>query len=99
MNIALGAGYEKYYRHTNLDNAIIQYFNNIIWCMKNDMLDGVLLLLNNIPPNIIPFVYYDTRTCRLIISAYVYGCSYIIPEILNKLIYRCFITKKKPNFV
>lgn len=85
--------FEKYYRNTNLDNAIIQYFTNIEWCMKKHMYDGVILLLNNVPTNIIPFVYYDTRSYRLIISAYVYGCSYMVTEILDKLVYSHVVIK------
>lgn len=81
------------YYNSNIHNAIQQYFDNIEWCMKRGMLDGVHLLLDNIPPYIIPFVYFDNRSCRLLISAYVYGCSYMIDIILRKLVYFHFINK------
>lgn len=72
---------------SNIKNAILQYFDNIAWCMKHNMFDGVDLLLNNIPPHIIPFVYFDVRSCRLIILAYMLGQRFMVEKILNTLVY------------
>ena len=82
--------------YTNINNAIIQYFYNIEWCMRRGMLDGVNLLLDNIPPYIIPFVYYDVRSCKLIVLAYMLGQGFMVEKILNKLVYSHLI-KYNPN--
>lgn len=82
-----------------LDNAIIQYFNNIEWCMKRDMNDGIDLLLNNIPPYIIPYVYLDVRSCKLILLGHMMGKLHIVEKIINKLIYPSFHTSlSTPEF-
>lgn len=70
-----------------LNNSILQYFRNIEWCMRNRMFDGIDILLDNIPPQIYPYVYFDMRVCRLVILGHLFGQKIVIDKILDKLVY------------